>query len=169
MYGLDLSPYFIGVAQERTNVHNKPIKYIHGNAECLPFDDNSIQMITFNFIFHELPELASYNILQEAYRVLEPNGIIVLVDIDKSHLDETLKNNVFRRWAFEATEPHIYDYYKRDNELSIKNVGYKNVIKIKNDPLNTIWFGQKKQYDLNYGLSYKFDSEMKQLPRFLTI
>ena len=50
---------------------------------------------------------------------------------------------MFRKWAFEVTEPHIYNYYKRDTIKMLREAGFVNIRKNSNDPLNSIWFGTK--------------------------
>ena len=76
--------------------------------------------------------------------MLSENGILAIIDMDPDYLDKQLDNNLFRKWAFEATEPHIYNYYKRNMSKMIHNSGFKKIRKMKNDPLNSIWLGVKR-------------------------
>ncbi len=143
MYGLDLSPYFIAVADYNSKKQKDQIKYIHGNAERMNFQNNTFDLITANFLFHELPDYAASIIIQEAYEKLNDYGILAIVDIDPGYLDTLLNRNAFRKWAFEITEPHIYNYYQRNTINMLKNAGFTNIDKIRNDPLNSIWVGTK--------------------------
>jgi len=153
MYGLDLSPYFIAVADYNTKKENQGIVYVHGNAEKMNFQNKTFDLIVSNFLFHELPDDAANAIIKETYDKLNSFGVIAIVDIDPAYLDSLLNKNVFRRWAFEVTEPHIYNYYQRNTINMLKNAGFTNIDKIRNDPLNSIWVGTKppsKDEDVKY-------------------
>lgn len=141
--GIDLSPYFIAVADYYSDDFNLGIQYYHENAEHTNFKSKSFDFVTSNFLFHELPENAAKNIIEESYRLLNNNGVIAIVDIDPSNLNAQLSGNMFRKWAFEVTEPHIYNYYKRDTIKMLREAGFVNIRKNSNDPLNSIWFGTK--------------------------
>ena len=143
VFGLDLSPYFISVATYRNSQRKTNINYVHGNIENIKIPDACCDFITCNFLFHELPYEAANNILNKINRLLSPNGVIAIIDMDPSNLDKVLKNNMFRKWAFESTEPHIYDYYLRDTCSMMKKNGFTKIQKKINDPLNSIWLGVK--------------------------
>ena len=142
--GIDLCPYFIGVAKYRANKKKMNIDYIHGIAEKTPYLENQFDLIACNFLFHELPEKAANEILDELYRILSYDGILAIIDMDPSHLDKQLKSNPFRKWAFESTEPHIYNYYLRNMETMMTEHGLKSVEKKRNDPSNSVWLGTKR-------------------------
>ena len=59
--------------------------------------------------------------------------------------------SAFRKWAFETTEPHINEYYNIDMGILLEENNFINIEKKTNDPVNSIWFGQKKNIDVeNY-------------------
>tara|TARA_B100000035_G_C21014066_1_gene560967 strand:- start:1384 stop:2040 length:657 start_codon:yes stop_codon:yes gene_type:complete len=147
IYGIDLSPYFLGIAEYRSNKQKRNIHYIHANAENTNLNALSFDLIVCNFIFHELPEYAATTILKELYRILNKNGILAVIDIDPNYLDKTLNQNIFRKWAFESTEPHIYNYYQRNTEAMMQTIGLKHIEKKRNDPLNSLWLGVKGDYN----------------------
>lgn len=140
--GLDLSPYFISMASLLTYVYKTHIPYIHANAESIPLKDNTMDMITFNFILHEVPLYPTINILKEAKRLLKKNGTIVIIDLDQNKLKDRLQVSNFRRWAFEVTEPHIYEYYTTNFESLLYSIGFNTVRNYSNDPLNTVIIAQ---------------------------
>ena len=41
------------------------------------------------------------------------------------------------KWAFEITEPHIYDYYKNNIREELKKTGFHNINEQTNDSKNT--------------------------------
>lgn len=143
IYGLDLSPYFVAVGAFRAQNANKDIRYVHANAESTSFQDSSFQLIICNFLFHEVPQEATQVILREIYRLLDDNGVIAIVDLDPETLRSDKLLNQFRKWAFEATEPHIYGYYESNMTASLEKNGFQNICQVKNDPINAIWFGTK--------------------------
>lgn len=143
IYGLDLSPYFVSVGAFRSKEQKTNINYIHENAESTSFSDNSFDLIICNFLFHEVPPNATMTILNEMYRLLQPNGILAIVDLDPEIIRGDAILSQFRRWAFEVTEPHIYNYYKSNMTNSLFKQGFYNVVKQQNDPINSIWIGKK--------------------------
>mgnify|MGYP001411591850 CR=1 FL=1 len=141
--GIDLSPYFLSTAVYRSNELNYPINYFHKNAEDTGFSSESYDLIVCNFILHEVPMIPTKKILNEMFRLLKPNGVLAVVDLDPKRVRDNLIVSTFRKWAFEVTEPHIYEYYKSDMKEWLIQVGLKNVDKIDNDPINAIWIGKK--------------------------
>lgn len=144
-WGLDLSSYFLAVAKFRSDTKNLNITYVHNNAENINFDNDFFSLITCNFLFHELPLNASMNILKEIYRTLEPNGVISITDIEPEIINKK-ENNIltpFRRWMFEITEPHIYSYYENNMKDLLLEIGFTNIVKARNDPVNSVWIAQK--------------------------
>lgn len=141
--GIDLSPFFIAMAAYRADKNGDKTKFIHANAEQVPLQNGSVDMVTCNFLLHEVPYSACMNILKEAYRLLKPNGLLAIVDLDPDYLKNRLTVNRFQKWAFEMTEPHIYEYYQHDMRESLEKSGFSDIEKMKNDPLNSVWIGKK--------------------------
>ena len=141
--GIDLSPYFLAIASFRNNISSSNITYIHANAEHIPFEDESYDKTFIQYMFHEMPKKAIENVIAETYRTLKPGGIITIVDLEPKNLNEHLSINIFRKWAFEVTEPHIFEYYKTNMTDILLNFGFRNIECKKNDPLNTIIIAQK--------------------------
>jgi ubiquinone/menaquinone biosynthesis C-methylase UbiE len=156
VWGLDLSPYFLAIASYRNELYQHNIYYAHGNAERLPFSDNSLDIVTFQFVLHEVPQGPTVQMLNEVMRVLKPDGTIFIIDLEPTKLKSTLSQSQFRRWAFEVTEPHIYGYYQQDLTETMLSCGFRNIVKYSNDPLNSVWCAIKKDdhmYELSNSLS----------------
>lgn len=144
IFGIDLSPYFIAMAKLRAEEYDFPINYYHRNAEHTNFENNKFDLIVCNFIMHELPEMATINILNELFRKVTVGGSIAIVDLSPIELNKDgFFVSKFKKWAFEVTEPHIYGYYKRDMKSLLSDSGFINIQEIKNDPMNSIWIGSK--------------------------
>jgi ubiquinone/menaquinone biosynthesis C-methylase UbiE len=58
-----------------------PLTFARGNAEDTELPENSFDLITIMYAFHEAPKLGRAKILTEARRLLRPEGTIAIVDI----------------------------------------------------------------------------------------
>lgn len=76
--GLDLSEPYLNVARERSR--SKRASYVTAMAEDLPFADNSLDVISCVFLFHELPPKIRRQVIAEVARVLKPGGSFLFVD-----------------------------------------------------------------------------------------
>ena len=142
--GIDLSPYFIAMAKLRAEEFDMPINYYHKNGEYTHFDRNTFDLVTCNFLMHELPEHATKNILEEIHSLLVSGGTIAIIDLTPQTLKDDYFVSQFRRWAFEVTEPHIYGYYNRDLVNLLTEAGFINITQCSNDPINSVWLASKE-------------------------
>ncbi|XP_011098030.1 uncharacterized protein LOC105176814 [Sesamum indicum] len=81
--GLDLSPYFLAVAQYKDNKINQgtePIRWIHANGENTGLPSKSFDLVSIAYVFHECPERAIKNMVKEAFRLLRPGGTFAVTD-----------------------------------------------------------------------------------------
>ncbi len=82
--GLDFSDKMLEVAQARLQnpaMQGRQIKFMQGDAQKLPFPDNSFDAVTMGY---GLRNLASWETgLQEMVRVAKPGGRIVILDFGK--------------------------------------------------------------------------------------
>lgn len=141
MYGLDLSPYFVSLATFRAQQERLPITYVHQNAETPSFDEK-FDLIVCNFILHEIPKVPTNKILKELTALLNENGVLAVVDLDSTKVRDNLIVSTFRKWAFEVTEPHIYEYYQT-NMTQLMSNHLQDIVKVSNDPINSVWLGKK--------------------------
>ena len=82
--GLDLSPGMIHKARSRCRMG----RFAVGNAEILPFRDESFDALSSLLAFSYLKEPES--MIKEAYRVLKPGGVIAVVTLGKNLLTSGL-------------------------------------------------------------------------------
>jgi ubiquinone/menaquinone biosynthesis C-methylase UbiE len=123
LLGLDLSSAYLRQANRwLSQMPGELPQLVQGNAEALPFADASMQAVSCVFLLHELPRQARRQVLQEALRVLEPGGVLVLADsiqkADSPELDLVMEN--FRR-AFH--EPYYRDYISDDIAAHLSDLG----------------------------------------------
>merc|ERR1719277_2452569 len=101
-------------------------------AEATGLPDESVDVVTFNYLLHELPLAASRAALREACRVLKPGGMVAVLDVDPRRLLELPPP---RRWAFQVTEPWCKDgeYYSLNLETELPAIGFEDVRLTSND------------------------------------
>lgn len=122
---LDLSPPYLRRApvalgrDARTHV-------VNAAAEAMPLCENSIDVVTCIYLFHELPRKIRAAVAREIARVLRPGGRLIFVDSlqrgDDPELDRLL--DVFPR-AYH--EPYYADYVRADLRRLFAGVGLDHV------------------------------------------
>lgn len=121
--GLDLSPYFLAIAQYRTQQTQRSLQWVHAAAEATPFPDQSFDLVSTCLMLHELPQHATQSILQEAHRLLKLGGHLAIMDMNpQSDVFSTLPPYVFT--LLKSTEPYLDEYFTLDLQQSIINSGF---------------------------------------------
>ena len=125
--GLDLSGSYLKEASRYiSDLEGDLIELIKGNAEELPFEDNSIQAISCVYLFHELPRTIREKVLNQFFRVLEPGGVLVIADsIQISDSPDFIQ--VMENFHKSFHEPFYSDYIREDITAKIKEIGFNNV------------------------------------------
>jgi ubiquinone/menaquinone biosynthesis C-methylase UbiE len=77
--GLDLSRPYLEEARRHLK-DLRPVEWISANAETIPLDDASQDIVTTVFLFHELPPEVRRRVVTEMARVLKPGGLLVFID-----------------------------------------------------------------------------------------
>ncbi len=140
--GLDLSPYMLSVAKE-LDTYNEVSQWIHAQAENTELANESFDLITLQFVTHELPSFASKAIFQEALRLLRPGGYFAITDNNpKSPVIQNLPPVLFT--LMKSTEPWSDDYYLFDIEECLRSLGFKVLTTVATDPRHRAIVAQKK-------------------------
>ncbi len=122
--GVDLSPYFLAVAQYRSQQRNMPIKWVHAAAESTGLPDNSYDLVSACLMFHELPQEPSRQIFQEARRLLRPGGHLAIMDMNpKSEAFAKMPPYIFT--LLKSTEPYMDEYFTLDISQAIIDAGFQ--------------------------------------------
>lgn len=138
--GLDLSPYMLSVAQKRDV--DQDIHWIHAKAEETGLPDASFDVVTLQFVIHELPRDITQSIFTETWRILRPGGCIALVDNNpKSPVIQNLPPALFT--LMKSTEPWSDDYYTFDVESALEVAGFQPPTTIASDPRHRTILGTK--------------------------
>lgn len=119
--GLDLSPYMLAVAEDRSRDAGVDIEWQHGTAESIQFGSGSFDLITAALLFHETPPAVTQIILAECYRLLSPCGSILILDGNQRTLRSLdWLNNVFE-------EPYIQAYAAGNLDAWLGKAGFDDV------------------------------------------
>jgi ubiquinone/menaquinone biosynthesis C-methylase UbiE len=119
--GLDLSPYMLAVAEDRSSRSGIEIEWRQGSAELTQFASGSFDLITAALLFHETPPNVTQTILTESYRLLAPGGKILILDGNQ----RTLRNMDWLNNVFE--EPYIKSYGAGNLDAWVGKAGFDDV------------------------------------------
>ena len=123
--GLDLSPDMLAVARVR-DTENLVAEWRHAAAEDTGLASGSFDLISLQFICHELPQSATHAVLHEAARLLRPGGVLVMVDQDPgSSVLQRLPAAVAT--LLKSTEPYIEQYFALDMPAALEQAGFGNL------------------------------------------
>ncbi|XP_027185040.1 uncharacterized protein LOC113783172 [Coffea eugenioides] len=134
--GLDLSPYFLAVAQykeKKSSPRMNPVCWVHANGESTGLPSKSFDILSVAYLFHECPERAINNMVREAFRLLRPGGTFAITDNSpKSKILQELSPVLFM--LMKSTEPFLDEYYLTDLERVMREAGFINVNTVLTDP-----------------------------------
>ncbi|WP_119392768.1 methyltransferase domain-containing protein [Taklimakanibacter lacteus] len=122
--GIDLSEAYIEEACQHVQPYKVEFRY--GAAETLPFADQSFDIVTSIYLFHEVPPAIRRAIAVEFARVLKPGGLLVFMDSlqpgDMPEVDAMLE-------AFPVNfhEPYYPSYLREDLTNVFAQAGFKDV------------------------------------------
>ena len=117
-----ISPQMLAVARVRDS-EGFVSEWRHAAAEATGLEEGSIDLISLQFVCHELPQSATRAVLREAARLLRPGGVLVMVDQDPS-------SSVLQRLPapvatlLKSTEPYIEDYFSLDMAAALAQAGF---------------------------------------------
>ena len=76
-HGVDLSPAMLAVARDRLS---DSVQLSVGSATELPHDDNTFDVVLASLLIHELTEADRRHTLASMFRVVKPEGVVVVID-----------------------------------------------------------------------------------------
>ena len=115
---IDVSPYMLVVAEQK--MRGEPLIDVRcANAESLPFEDASFDVVTASLLFHELPADVSPRVLSEMRRVVKPDGWIAVVEPYR------VGAPVLKPIPF--PEPYLKDYLQTDWDDEFRAAGFTDI------------------------------------------
>lgn len=122
--GLDLSAYFLSVANYRSLSRQANINWVHAAAESTGNPDNSFDLVSIYLTLHELPQSATRQIFTEARRVLRSNGHIAIKCMNpESEAYQKMPRYVFT--LLKSTEPYLDEYFTLDIKQALIDAGFQ--------------------------------------------
>ncbi len=124
--GIDLSaPCLKVAAQAARDAKSSNVRFRQMNAEHTPFEDESFDLVTSTMLLHELPGEAVVNLLDEAFRLLRPGGLM-------AHLDFHILPDEFRRFlhyghSARNNEPYMRPLAEMDLAAILSSKGFEQV------------------------------------------
>ncbi len=94
---LDLTHNMLVEGLKRTDAYNQDIRRICGDAENLPFEDNSFDYYTISYGIRNVTHIDKA--LREAYRVLKSGGKFMCLEF--SHVELPILNKIYDRYSFD--------------------------------------------------------------------
>lgn len=156
MTGVDLSPYFLAIAQYRDrqrlsksdpgSTPPKAIRWVHRAAEDNHLPAHSYDLVSICLVFHELPQQAARNILVEARRLLRPGGYLSIMDMNP-RCDTFVKMPSFVFTLLKSTEPYLDEYLNLDLEQAMYDAGFQRPTITVNSPRHRTLVAQTREGD----------------------
>jgi ubiquinone/menaquinone biosynthesis C-methylase UbiE len=143
--GVDLSPYFLAVAQyraEQERTERDPIEsdraaaamtWHHAAAEDTGLPAASFDLVSACLMFHELPQDAAIAIIHEARRLLRPGGHLAIMDMNPDSATFA-KMPPFVLTLLKSTEPYLDQYFSVDFEAVCRQAGFGPITVVENSP-----------------------------------
>lgn len=123
--GLDVDPKVKAIAEHKLAKNNLLIPLHLYDGSVLPFAENTFDKVYSCLVFHQLDAATKLNCLKELYRVMKPNGKLIIADWGKAQ-------NKLMRLTFGFIQ--LLDGFKTTNDNVkglmpdfISKAGFKNV------------------------------------------
>jgi ubiquinone/menaquinone biosynthesis C-methylase UbiE len=151
--GLDIKGSRIDEAKGKS-VYKTTIKY---NGRCIPYPNNSFATIISNSTFEHILDLES--VLKELYRVLKPNGILLITVIAEPWAENYFGNrifgNLYKIWMTKL-EAHLNLFNHNKWDDAFRKAGFKILKKIGHaKPEVSAWTDVLHYFGILNLLSYK--------------
>ena len=141
--GLDLSPYYLAVAQYNSQQRKKEINWIHAAAESTGLTSASFDLVSACLMFHEIPQKASKKIFAEMRRLLRQDGYLSIMDMNP-------QSEVFGKMPpyiltlLKSTEPYLDEYFTLDIKEALVEAGFNVATITINSPRHRTIVAQAK-------------------------
>jgi ubiquinone/menaquinone biosynthesis C-methylase UbiE len=108
----DVAAIQLRLARSALSKRSRTAQMARMNAESLAYAADSFDTLIIFFLLHELPAAARQRALEEALRVLKPNGRLLLAEYGVNRGIHPLHRIPPLRWAMERLEPFLGDFWR---------------------------------------------------------
>lgn len=98
--------------------HLQAPKFVGGNAENTQLPDESFDLVTVMYAFHEIPRTGRNKILQEARRLLRPGGTLAIIDISVDYKPSK---------SMLTGEPYVLEFQRNIQQQLASFVGFTSI------------------------------------------
>jgi len=108
--GIDPSDAMLSLARRRPATGAAPVEFGPGQATAIPFPDRTFDVVTSTQVYEYIEDMRAA--LAEAYRVLRPNGQLLVLDTDWESIvwhssDAGRMRRVLAAWDEHLADPHL--------------------------------------------------------------
>ncbi len=131
VYGVDYAAPQLKYGHKLAEQRGKAVHFVQALAEDMPFEDNSVDLVTAIWLYHEVNRRAMDEIAWEALRILKPGGIFAIMESppfkvlneDYHPLSEFLLDSTGRRME----DPFIPLFFSLDRKEILNTAGFSDV------------------------------------------
>ena len=118
--GLDVEAGMIAQAKTNAAKTHSHATFAVASITQIPYPDNSFAVVTSSLVYHHLAQAEKVAGLQEIKRVLQPNGRLLIVDLNPSRRGLAVRLPGHNQLAQE-------DYVSREVVAQLKAAGFNNI------------------------------------------
>jgi ubiquinone/menaquinone biosynthesis C-methylase UbiE len=131
--GVELSSYFLTVAQYQGEQQSIAIQWKHAAAESTGLAGASFDLVSTCLMFHELTQSTIQSVLREARRLVKPGGYLGIMDMNPQS-ETFVKMPPYVLTLLKSTEPYLDEYFMLNLEEAIVQAGFKQPVVFCNSP-----------------------------------
>lgn len=125
--GYDTSPTLLTMGHTAAEIQGVRIDLKLANAEHVAEADNSVSLVYSYALHHEIPPKTSYNVLKEAFRILEPGGDFIMSDLPP-HRAVDPYHSILLDWETKGRgEPFFTASGLMDLDAAMREIGFVDV------------------------------------------
>ena len=110
----DVAAIQLRLARNALSKRSRTAQMARMNAEYLAYATDSFDTLVIFFLLHELPAAARQRALEEALRVLKPDGRLLLAEYGDNRGEHPMHRFLPLRWIIERLEPFLHDFWHSD-------------------------------------------------------
>ncbi len=125
--GYDTSPTLLTMGHTAAEIQGVRIDLKMANAEHVAEADDSVSLVYTYALHHEIPPKTSYNVLKEAFRILEPGGDFIMSDLPP-HRAVDPYHSILLDWETKHRgEPFFTASGLMDLDAAMREIGFVDV------------------------------------------